>query len=541
MNKTTHILLVFMMAFTSFSGVYSEDTINSINIIDITNNTNTTIITTPQNNSVIYVSLSGNDGNDGLQQVTSKRTIQNAINTIKENGTIYISPGTYHEHLKINKNISLISTKESVVLDGDYKDTCMIIEENCSVSLEKLTIEKGMNTGLINHGQARLTKVTIQKNTAENNGGIHNTGNMTINHSKITENTAKGDNGGICNSGILTITKSEIKNNHASKNYGGISSNGTLTIKDSKINDNNGCGVELSCDNLVIISGSEFKGNKGAGVINDGVTLNITNSQFKKNKHSGVANSAGVLYLDNSIMDSNDRGVYNVGTATITKSKISKNDDNGINNDRYGNMDVINCSIVLNKAWNGGGIYNNARMNVVNCSIEGNSANEAGGGVFNGNTFWISNSSICGNHVTESIPRNLWRRFANQFSSEHGLDLNLKDGGGIHSYGYNPDTLCINNCTIVDNRAIRYGGGICCELGGVVINNSVIRQNKALNGGGIYLEWSNLSLAFTEVKYNFAVKGGGIYITGAPARLAFTEVKYNFAVKGNVESMAKKL
>ena len=80
-------------------------------------------------------------------------------------------------------------------------------------------------------------------------------------------------------------------------------------------------------------------------------------------------------------------------------------------------MNVINCSIVLNKAkYGGGGIYNlDPRINVVNCSIEGNSANEAGGGIFNDDTFWISNSSICGNHVTESIPRNLWRRFVNQF------------------------------------------------------------------------------------------------------------------------------
>ena len=130
MDKKNVSILLIVMVSCVFNGVYADNTINSTNIIDITNNTNTTIITTPQNNSVIYVSLSGNDGNDGLQQVTSKRTIQNAINTIKENGTIYISPGTYHEHLKINKNISLISTKESVMLDGDYKDTCMIIEEN---------------------------------------------------------------------------------------------------------------------------------------------------------------------------------------------------------------------------------------------------------------------------------------------------------------------------------------------------------------------------------------------------------------------------
>ena len=142
-----NILIIFMVL-CSINIAYPLNTTNMTNITndnDVTlNNTSTTNETHNISNTLIYVSLSGNDDNDGLTVKTSKRTIQNAVDTVKENGTVYIKSGTYHENLKINKNMSLIGIKgRSVIIDGDFKDSCIIIEENCMVSIEKLTIQRG--------------------------------------------------------------------------------------------------------------------------------------------------------------------------------------------------------------------------------------------------------------------------------------------------------------------------------------------------------------------------------------------------------------
>ena len=92
------------MVLCSVNSVY---TINSTNMTNITNNsdhtlnnTNTTNETHNISNTIIYVSTKGNDNNNGLTAKTRKRTIQNAMDTVPENGTIYIQSGTYMKTLK---------------------------------------------------------------------------------------------------------------------------------------------------------------------------------------------------------------------------------------------------------------------------------------------------------------------------------------------------------------------------------------------------------------------------------------------------------
>jgi hypothetical protein len=546
MRKIVYFWLVVVMLVSVFSGAYANNTTNLTEIINNSNNSTDSL-----NSSVIYVSTNGNDNNNGLTPKTSKRSVQNAIDTVPENGTVNIGFGVYHECLKVNKSVSLVGAKEGVVIDGDYKDSCIIIEEDCNVSLEAFTIENAMNTGIISHGDVNLSGVVVQKNGGENNGGIINTGTMTITNSKITENNVKGDNAGIYNTGTLTIKNSEVKNNQASKNVGGIYNNGTLTLTDSQVNDNkaknstsgiwsngtltitnsqinnnNNCGV-LSYGNSSI-SNSEIKKNGGDGVKNTGGNLSITNSQINNNKANGVisehiANNYGkeiVIYasltIDNSKIESNKgAGVWNWGDASITNCRIQKNDKTGLGNGYPGFMNVTNSSIILNHGEWGGGINNNGgKLVVVNCVIEGNRANYKGGGICNqdrggrGGRSTINGSSICGNRVTESMLKNLWDRFANHFKVDD-YDSNFKDGGGIDNDG----DLEVNDCYIVDNVATKEGGGIhCWGLGTTRINGSVIRQNKAINGGGIYIcSINSISLCCSEVKYNVAFKGGGVY------------------------------
>lgn len=108
--KILSILLIFLMVCSVFGSVYALN--SNTNKTNLTNRSACTTInyneSIPSNSSVIYVSLSGDDGGDGLTKATSKRTIQCAINTVANDGTVYVTNGTYHENLKIDKNVSLI-------------------------------------------------------------------------------------------------------------------------------------------------------------------------------------------------------------------------------------------------------------------------------------------------------------------------------------------------------------------------------------------------------------------------------------------------
>jgi parallel beta-helix repeat protein len=55
--------------------------------------------------------------------------IQDALDNITVNGTVYVFPGTYHEHLIITTPVHLISTnKDSTIIDGDNENYVVILK-----------------------------------------------------------------------------------------------------------------------------------------------------------------------------------------------------------------------------------------------------------------------------------------------------------------------------------------------------------------------------------------------------------------------------
>src|SRR5690606_8019078 len=74
----------------------------------------------------IFVSTQGNDAWNGLAATFDpstgngpKATIQNAINTVTDNGTVSVAAGTYKENLYINKDVYLEGAgPDSTIIDG---------------------------------------------------------------------------------------------------------------------------------------------------------------------------------------------------------------------------------------------------------------------------------------------------------------------------------------------------------------------------------------------------------------------------------------
>ncbi len=92
------------------------------------------------------------------------------------------------------------------------------------------------------------------------------------------------------------------------------------------------------------------------------------------------------------------------------------------------------------------------------------------------------------------------------FTIQHGFALL---GGGVENSGA---TLTIDNCKIIENYGLEYGGGVY-NLGTLTISNSTISANSMDMlpgfGGGIYSHAST-TVRNTTVSGNFAVSGGGI-------------------------------
>ena len=199
-----------------------------------------------------------------------------------------------------------------------------------TVVLNDLVIQHGVGTdglggGIWNSGQLTLNRSTVTNNTASNVGGVFNFGQLTLNRSTVSHNTAtNGGTGGIFNCaaslhdyglctgapGSLTLNNSIVSNNTASGDGGGIVNDGqaVLTLNYSTVSNN------------VAAAGD------GGGILNDG---------------------QGVMTLTSSIVSGNSAGhdgggIENNGTATFNVSTVSANTTG-----TYGN---------------GGGIENNGTL-----------------------------------------------------------------------------------------------------------------------------------------------------------------------------------
>ena len=100
-------------------------------------------------------------------------------------------------------------------------------------------------------------------------------------------------------------------------------------------------------------------------------------------------------------------------------------------------------------------------------------------------------------------------------------------GGGIYCRESSPS---ISNCTICDNMAQYFGGGIYCEYySSPAIFNCTINGNSASGGGGIFCTYSNPSISNCDISGNSAGHdGGGIRCASNSIPLIF-----NCTISGN--------
>ncbi len=148
---------------------------------------------------------------------------------------------------------------------------------------------------------------------------------------------------------------------------------------------------------------------------------------------------------------------------------------------------VIDCIFKDNASGNNGGgalCLRYSNVQILNCEITGNTAYQVGGGIFvDHGVATITDTEITGNTT-------------------------ILGGGGIYSHNCEISLL---RCTIQDNLATQSGGGVYNAQSEIIVSDCIIKGNRASNAGGGVYSLSDLVITDCIIEDNHAQFGGGLF------------------------------
>lgn len=269
-------------------------------------------------------------------------------------------------------------------------DRSLIIEGNPGIVLDG---GNSVRVLMVNSAvQANLNHLAIQRGLANDGGGIHSLGTLTLNDCTVRDNHATDRGGGIfIGGGNLALIDSQVIDNEAVAEGGGIDDLGSSAsyIIGSNISGNisqgPGAGVRHASGQPLSISYSTIAGNQiantgtvtGGGIASQGSTLDISYSSIVANK----AHFAGGIYI------AFPPSVLNL-TASLVAGNTAVSDGGGMF--AFGaTANVLNSTIANNLAGagTGGGIGiqnssgGTAAVRLVHTTVASNRAGANGGGI----------------------------------------------------------------------------------------------------------------------------------------------------------------
>lgn len=261
----------------------------------------------------------------------------------------------------------------------------------------------------------------------------------------------------------------------------------------------NGVGLELS--RVTLTGGATSKG--GGLFIERGSWIVLTDVEIRNN---GGHTAGGGIYSNNTAyLNLNNVLIHDNQCGTSSSSRgggvfFGTGEDGSGSFPDFFTLNINDSLIYNNSAYNGGGVFNAAKMNLLRSTVEQNNAENEGGGVFSAYDGTVGQSDVANNtagragggifngaEYSNTIPG------MSVFESEiSGNSANL--GGGI----YNEQGLSLVSSTISKNTANMRGGGICNQTnfeiyqggseysGKLFAINSTISGNSAPVGGGVW-------------------------------------------------------
>ncbi|MGJ8663655.1 MAG: hypothetical protein ACSHWU_08390, partial [Marinicella sp.] len=286
-------------------------------------------------------------------------------------------------HIQDKSNIT-----DLYLTDGVYRTTGVL--EFSAIT----TISGGYNASTGNLNPTKTSGIDAQLNARVINANQHITlNNIHVFNGLLNVTNGNVGGGGINAQGDITLNNSQVSNNTAYSNFdvsfgargGGIYAIGAVIVTNSLISNNQ----TSSSSNLLPAD------TLGGGMYASG-TVTLTNSQINNNQASAYSISFSNADSDS---DASGGGIYASGAMTLTNSLINNNQ-------------ALSSSFSREGAYSetfGGGVYTSGGINIINSQISNNQVsshsntvldsdsliNTFGGGIYGVTTF--DNSILWGN------------------------------------------------------------------------------------------------------------------------------------------------
>jgi hypothetical protein len=416
-------------------------------------------------------------------------SLQDAIDAAPDGGTVWLDPGTYHEHdiviaknIVIRSNASAGGNRGNTVIDAFREGRIFSVTGAYSLDLRDLTLQNGTDPDF---GGAILAPY----------GGGLSVSNTAFNNFSVTGIIFPAGGAIYADLGTVTITGSSFYNCSAGTfgEGGAIVSGSSMTIISTSF-------VNCSAD------------DSGAILLIAGGSLDLSSSTFRNCR----ARAAGAIGQDLSTV------------MTITSSTFVDCSATGSVGDQFGGAIATsgdltvtgsafrNCTASGSGVGMGGAIYAflSGSITITSSEFTGCSSSESGGAI---GAFFTGTVTITGSSFTD-CSADFWGGAIEAYSyftvtNSTFTRCSAIDGGALDFYR---EGAAVFNSTFTDCTATRYGGAILYLDGGSLelVSSTFTRCSAAENGGAIGAD-GDLSLeAVTFTGCTATVYGGAIFITG---------------------------
>ena len=395
-----------------------------------------------------------NPGDGSCSTNSGVCTLRAAIqetNALAGEDTITLPAGTYI--------LALTGSNEDNAASGDLDITDSLILNGAAANA---TIIDANEIDRIFHvfSATTISNITMQNGLGFDpsffecgGGGIrHNSGELTISNSIITNNSTTQNGGGICDFSLsdITLINSVVDGNSAGFHSGGIHIDlpSNLNLIDSTLSNN------TAWDGGAIT----FRANDASH------TLNVDNSHI-------ISNTA----------DNNGGGIYVTGgILSLNKGELSQNSADSWGGGMYLSDEVYiasidNVAIANNTSQWGGAFFidsDNTEIKITDAMFTHNMASAGGGAIYYGDTentsVRISGSTFSGNYLPDTAT----------------------SGGGAVLIGGENKSLTVFDSRFERNTSPVYGGGGIANFADhmtITISNTEFISNTSTNGGGLVL------------------------------------------------------
>lgn len=395
--------------------------------------------------------------------------------TIEGNG--YTISGNERHQIFWVEETGALTIQNATLVDGRGADDDDLFDEDvliggAIVNLGSLDVSDSVFTGnssdwggaIYNFESADIDirNSGFMGNTAKAAGAIYNANEATVSiwDSKFTSNSTvdrPGSGGAIYNLGDLMINNSAFSGNSAFWEGGAISNIGEASFKNSTFTENHSRdGGAINCDGY-----SGTHNSEGLAI------LQIEDSHFTSNS---ADSQGGAIF-------------YARAEANVNMSTFSNNTAEGggaINNNWGSNISISDSIFTGNSAVTGGALSNHEKAKISRSNFIGNSTEQDGGAINITNHASISNSMFTDNSAgDEGGAVRITEDSDVKVTHSVFVDNTAEDGGAIYSWG----ELIVSHSTFTNNSASEEGGAIA-NHGEASIKDSILAGNP---GGDCHL------------------------------------------------------